>query len=79
MARTKFRMHKKRSLIASIALLLSAASVVPFVEGQPLYSYWESVGKYLLILAIVMVVIWGGILRAAINSYAYLSKLENEY
>jgi hypothetical protein len=78
-ARGEFKTRRKRAILATVALVASSASVIPFLAGQPLYAYWESIGKYLLILAMALVVVWGYLVRAAVNSYARLSGMENEY
>jgi hypothetical protein len=78
-ARSQFRIRRKLAVIATIALSASWGATVPFVAGFPLYSFWESVGKYLLILSMGLILVWGYLVRSAVNSWALLSSLENEY
>jgi hypothetical protein len=32
--------------------------VYPFLEGHPLHQYWESFGKYLVLLSMAMLVVF---------------------
>lgn len=73
------QLWNRRAIIATIAFFLSCGAVYPFLEGRALHSHWNSVGKYLLLLTmalLVPLVICGGI---AINTRAYrrnLGKIE---
>jgi hypothetical protein len=74
-ARRLLRLWKKRSLYASGALLLSCASVSPFLYGHPLHSYWESFGKYLVLLSMALLIPFVICVGIAINSWTYLRNL----
>jgi len=69
----------KRALYATVVFVLSCGSVYPFLAGHVLHSYWDSFGKYLMLLSMVFLipfVICGGI---AINTRMYrrsLGKIE---
>ena len=53
-AREFLDLWKKRTLYSAGIFLLSCASVVPFFKGHPLQAYWDSVGKCLLIVSMVL-------------------------
>jgi hypothetical protein len=63
----RLRVWRKRSLYAAIALLFSFALVHPFLEGHALHAYWDSLGKYLIIVAMIcfvpfvycLLLLWG--------------------
>jgi membrane protease YdiL (CAAX protease family) len=48
---------RKRSIYSPVALLLSCATVYPFLKGHPLHEYWEPFGKYLVLLSMAMLVV----------------------
>src|ERR1700739_77132 len=48
---------RRRSICATVALLLSCASVYPFLEGHPLHQYWGSFGKYPVLRSMAMLVV----------------------
>jgi hypothetical protein len=49
---------RKRSIYSTVALLLSCASVYPFLEGHTLHQHWESLGKYLIFVSMALLVVW---------------------
>jgi hypothetical protein len=57
-AKERLRVWKRRSIYSGIALVLSCASVVPFLYGHPLHGYWESFGKYLVLLSMGFLVVF---------------------
>jgi hypothetical protein len=56
-ARVRLRVCRRRALYATGAFLLSCASVYPFLSGHWLHSYWESVGKFLLLLSLALMLV----------------------
>jgi hypothetical protein len=48
------RVWKKRALYSAVAFLLSCASVAPFLDGEPFHAYWNSFGKYLVVLSMAL-------------------------
>lgn len=50
-ARERFRLWKKRFWYSGAAFLLSCALVYPFLCGHSFHPYWESFGKYLVLLS----------------------------
>jgi hypothetical protein len=76
-ARKHFQLRRKRAIFGAVAFLLSCGSVIPFISGQPLHSRWESIGKYLVLLSMALILVWSYLARAAVSSYARLSNMEN--
>lgn len=66
---------KKRAFYATAAFVLSCASVVPFLYGNPLHVYWESFGKYLVLLSMALLLPFGMCVGIAINSWFYVRAL----
>jgi hypothetical protein len=50
------RLQTKRALYATAAFLLSCACVALFLQGSPLHGYWESFGKYLVLLSMGLLI-----------------------
>jgi hypothetical protein len=50
------RKQKKRAWIASVSFLGSCLAVSPFLAGNPLHNYWETIGKYILLLCMVLLI-----------------------
>src|SRR5580704_10325007 len=57
-ASVRINLWKKRSAYAGIAFFLNCASVAPFLYGHSLHVYWESFGKYLVLLAMALLVVF---------------------
>jgi hypothetical protein len=55
-AKEHLRLWKKRFLTSGAALLLSCASVYPFLFGHSLHAYWGSFGKYLVLLSMGLLI-----------------------
>jgi len=49
----KFRRFLCATAVLGILFVAFAGAVIPFLKGHALYDSWESVGKYLLILAML--------------------------
>jgi hypothetical protein len=64
-ANLRIGLWKRRSIYSGIALFLSCASVSPFLYGHPLHAYWNSFGKYLILLSM-------GLLVAFVNCVGFL-------
>ncbi len=56
-ARMRLRVCRRRALYATGAFLLNCAAIYPFLKGHPLDAYWESVGKYLVFLALALMLV----------------------
>jgi hypothetical protein len=68
-AEEHLRVWKKRALYATAVFFLSCASVSPFLYGHPLHAYWESFGKYLVLLSMALLIPFGICVGIAINSW----------
>jgi hypothetical protein len=56
-ARERLQLWRTRAIYSLVALLLSCASVIPFLYGHSLHRYWESLGKYLVLLSMGLLVV----------------------
>jgi hypothetical protein len=74
-AREFAHVWKKRALYSTAAFFLSCASVVPFLYGHSLHAYWNSFGKYLVLLSMALLIPFGICVSIAINSWFYLRSL----
>jgi hypothetical protein len=57
-ARERIGLWRRRSIYSTVAFLLSCAGVYPFLKGRPLHEYWESFGKYLVLVSMAMLVVF---------------------
>ena len=48
--------QKKRAVIATTAFIASCFAVAPFLAGNPLHRYWETAGKYILLLSMGLLI-----------------------
>ena len=48
---------RRRSLYSTAALVLICAFIYPFLAGHPLHQHWESFGKYLIFVAMALLVV----------------------
>jgi len=81
-ARTRFRAWRLRSLYSAVALLMDCAFVVPFLYGHSLHTYWESFGKYLVLVAMALLVVLvycAGLLWGAWVSLSDLRKMQTPH
>jgi hypothetical protein len=70
------RLWKKRAVYAATAFFLSCAAVSLFLEGHPLHIYWESFGKYLVLLSMALLIPFVICVGVAINSWFFLRALK---
>jgi hypothetical protein len=49
---------RRRSLYSTAALVLICAFIYPFLAGHPLHQHWESFGKYLIFVAMALLVVF---------------------
>jgi cation transport ATPase len=49
---------RRRSLYSTMALVLTCVVIYPFLAGHALHSYWESFGKYLIFVAMALLVVF---------------------
>jgi hypothetical protein len=53
-AQTKLVMFKRLAIITTFAFFLNCAAIVPFLYGHSLHNHWESIGKYLVMIEMVL-------------------------
>lgn len=69
----------KRALFATVAFVLSCAAVYPFLAGHVLHNHWDSFGKYLVLLSMVLLIPFVICVGIAVNTRMYrrsLGKIE---
>ena len=49
---------RRRSLASTAALLLTCALIYPFLKGHPLHAHWDSFGKYLIFVAMALLIVF---------------------
>ena len=74
-AKEYLRLWKTRAFYASAAFFLGCASVTPFLYGHPLHAYWESFGKYLVLLSMALLIPFVLCVGIAINSWFLLRSM----
>jgi hypothetical protein len=57
-ARQRLKLWRRRGLLSSLIFALCCGSVYPFLEGSPLHSYWDMIGKYLVLLSMAMLLVF---------------------
>ena len=80
-ARHVMRVRTKQAVYATTAFALVCASVYPFLAGHWLHSYWESWGKFLLLVSMTLWLPYVWVLGRAINAWIFLrsvKKIESE-
>lgn len=75
-ARELLLITTRRALYATAAFLLSTASVVLVSDLGPLHAYWPSVGKYLLLLWMGLIIPFLVCVGWATNSWFCLQRLK---
>lgn len=70
------RLWKKRALYATLAFVLSCAAVSLFLDGHPLHAYWDSIGKYLLLLSMALLLPFVACVGIALSSWSFLRNLK---
>jgi hypothetical protein len=57
-AQTVIRLWRTRACYSTLVLVLGCASVYPFLAGHSLHVHWDSIGKYLLLLSMGLLVVF---------------------
>jgi hypothetical protein len=57
-AQRKLVTWKRIALTTTLAFFLDCAAIVPFLYGHSLHDYWDQLGKYLVMLAMVLLIVW---------------------
>ena len=76
-ARERLHLWRARSLYSLGVFFVSCSSVIPFLYGHSLHMYWESFGKYLVLLSMALLTVavtCTGILWGAWSSVRDLEK-----
>lgn len=74
-AKQFLRKQNRRALIATGTFVASCASVAPFLAGNPLHRYWETIGKYLLLVSMGLLVPFLVCVGWAWNAWIYVRDL----
>lgn len=56
-AAERLSLWRRRGLVSMAAFALSCVFVSLFLEGLPLHAYWESMGKYLMLLSMALLLV----------------------
>jgi hypothetical protein len=72
------KLWTKRAIFATVAFCLSCASVVPFLDGFPLHAYWETVGKYLVLISMGLLVPFVILVGIAIQIWFNVRSMEKD-
>jgi len=75
-ARKLLRQRTKWAIYATVAIFLSCVSVVPFLYGYPLHTYWESFGKFFLLLSMGMLLVFVFFTGTAFNAWFFVREVE---
>ncbi|MES2220947.1 MAG: hypothetical protein V4587_08285 [Acidobacteriota bacterium] len=67
---------KKRALYSTSAFFLSCAAVSLFLYGHPLHAYWNSFGKYLLLLSMALLIPFVCCVGIAFSAWSFLRNLK---
>ena len=67
----------RRALYAVSAFVLSCAAVYPFLKGHLLHSHWESLGKYLVLLCMGLLLPCVKCVGTAISVRTYRRNVNN--
>jgi hypothetical protein len=71
-AQRKLVVWRRIAGIMTVVFFADCAAVVPFLSGHPLHSDWEQVGKYLVMIAMALLVIWAFACGTAFNFWYYI-------
>ena len=75
-AKAILQLWKMRAVYSTVAFFLSCASVTPFLYGYPLHAYWNSFGKYLVLLSMGLLLPFGICTGIAISSWMHVRDLQ---
>ena len=75
-AKLLLRRRTKQAIYAVVVFFLSCASVAPFLEGHFLHAYWESFGKYLVLLSMGLLIPFLIYVGRAITAWLFVRDVE---
>jgi hypothetical protein len=71
-AENLLRKQKRRAIIATAAFIASCAAVAPFLAGNPLHRYWGTIGKFILLLSMGLLVPFVACVGFAWSAWMYV-------
>ena len=75
-ARHLVQVRIKQAVYATAVFALVCASVYPFLLGHSLHSYWESWGKFLLLVSMTLLPIYVWVVGRAIGAWIFLCNVK---
>ena len=75
-AKRLLRIRTRRAIYVTVGFILSCASVVLFSDGFPLHSYWQSLGRFFLLLWMALLVPFVVIVGLAIDAWVGVREME---
>jgi hypothetical protein len=75
-AKQLLQRRTKQAIYATAIFFLSCASVSPFLKGHPLHAYWESFGKYLVLLSMGLLIPFVIYVGRAITAWLFVRDVE---
>jgi hypothetical protein len=78
-ARGLLNRWRRRAIVLGTGLLLSVASVIPFLEGHFLHAYADRIGRYLIYLSGCLLTAFAFSAAQAYNFWIYLRDLKKAY
>jgi hypothetical protein len=63
--------RRKWAMIATVAFLASCAAVWPFLEGNPLHRYWDTLGIFFLFISMILLIPFAVSLALGINALVF--------
>lgn len=74
-ARELVRRWRRRTACLAAALCATIATTIPFLNGYFLHGYWDEVGKYILVAAMVLLVATVGAAAYTYSFWTYARQL----
>jgi len=73
------RRRSRNALYATVAFVLSCFTVMLFLAGFPLHSYWESLGRFFLLLTMGLLPVFLYYVSSLWSAWAYRRDIEKEF
>jgi hypothetical protein len=75
-AKQLLRRRTKQAIYATVVFSASCAAVSPFLEGHSLHRYWESFGKYLVLLSMGLLIPFIIYVGRAISAWLFVRDVQ---
>jgi hypothetical protein len=75
-ARHVVQVRTKQAVYATATFALICDSVYPFLDGRSLHSYWESWGKFLLLVSMTLWPLYVWVVGRAISAWIFLRRVK---